>query len=383
MPSDSMNHLSSPSERIQAIDALRGLLMCVIIFSHALICLDAAGLSMPVRLGLDAIVRFGGTPGFCMVSGMLLGYFIVTKADFGRVAHSYRRRALQLILIAHLLISLALFGPLGSGESFASFFLRRWYITDNLALFFAVGPWLLPKLSPAIRLMLGASLLLAARMVYAGITPATGPAMLALDIMVSTDPLRPTVLLASYGLAPTAGYFLIGSFLGHRFAGAMRADALPQHLYRLRRSIPALVALTVLLVGAWGVWKLDWLGSGNDFIQRLLYPDRALTLFPAYLGLFLAALILLVHRTWPHGARTAPERALVIFGKTSLFTYVAQYLVVQTIPWAFGWTDRMSLLQFALFLAIVYPLLLALARGYLWFLQRGRVPREKPAPAPA
>ena len=43
----------------------------------------------------------------------------------------------------------------------------------------------------------------------------------------------------------------------------------------------------------------------------------------------------------------------------------------------------MNLLQFAVFLAIAYPLLLALARGYLWLLQRGRLPREKPAPAPA
>jgi hypothetical protein len=366
-----------PTSRVRAIDSLRGLLMCVIILSHWATCLNQEVLQWPAALFVDTVQIFGGTPGFCLVSGMLLGYFIVTRADLSRIVSRYRRRGVQLLLIAHPLIALALIGPLGTGGSFADFLVRRWYITDNLALFLILGPLLLPRIGPGARLLIGLAMLPVSKLAYVALAPATAPAMVIHEVMLGVNPLREHILMSTYGLGPTAGYFLIGSFLGHRLGQAGRSNEVPLYLYRLRRAILPLLAISALMIAGWLVLKLDLVGSGNGLVQQMLYPHRTFSLFPAYLAAFLAAMVLLVRGGYP-GAGGRVDQAVLIFGQASLFTYVVQYVIVQTIPWWLGWWGGLTLSQGLLLLAASYPLLLLLAAGYLALAQRKRRPQALP-----
>ena len=51
------------------------------------------------------------------------------------------------------------------------------------------------------------------------------------------------------------------------------------------------------------------------------------------------------------------DHALLILGKTSLFTYVAQYVIFQTLPYGLGLQGAMSLWGIAALCAVGLPLL--------------------------
>ena len=84
--------------------------MTLIITTHMIANSDRMG-TLPVTIVRSLL---SGTVGFVTVSGILIGYFLKTKAgDLPRVFHRYTVRGLMLALVAHPLIGIALYRPAG------------------------------------------------------------------------------------------------------------------------------------------------------------------------------------------------------------------------------------------------------------------------------
>src|SRR5207244_3836301 len=99
------------------------------------------------------------------------------------------------------------------------------------------------------------------------------------------------------------------------------------------------------------------------------YPDYYLSTYPLYLAAVMGLVAAFVAKREPGRA----ERFFATFGRTSLFTYVTQYFVMQTIPLVAGWRQRMSPLALGAYFAAG---LLALY-GISW-LYEALLPRRRP-----
>jgi hypothetical protein len=86
----------------------------------------------------------------------------------------------------------------------------------------------------------------------------------------------------------------------------------------------------------------------------MLYPDRTFSFFPAYLAGYLAALTLLLRDVDLRRPPASLTRGLALLGRRSLFVFVAQYFVVQTLPAILGhrWMSMRALLVFLPFAVI-------------------------------
>jgi hypothetical protein len=331
--------------------------MVLIIATHALRSLAPDAAPRAVRLALR--YALSGTVGFTTVSGMLIGYFAVARApDLARIHRRYRTQAIRLLLVAHPLIVLALVGPLARDAPAWDYGLRTLYITDVLALLFLAVVPRVHRAEPLVRLGLGVALIVVARLVW--LTPVEpGPLLFARDLLCGIGE-GERVLLSTYAVLPLAGFFLVGSFVGDRFARAEARGQLDQLGRRFVLAATGLVGLSLALGALWVAGKRGAPVLAAEPIRRLLYPDYHLSLYPAYLGLTLALVGLLVRRR-----SVGPlQRFFLIFGKTSLFTFVVQYYVVQTLPWALGWEGALSTAELAVFLAAALGVLFAAAT--LW-----------------
>ena len=104
--------------------------------------------------------------------------------------------------------------------------------------------------------------------------------------------------------------------------------------------------------------------TGYTTIKGIFYPLRTFTLFPAYLAAFLSIFLFVSHRTQIKERSGPLDEVFRIFGRTSLFTYVTQYYVIQTVPYLLGWFGSSSLLQYGAILVIGLPLLYIIAKWW-------------------
>jgi hypothetical protein len=331
------------SKRISALDVTRGWLMIAILVGHAAANLDQSLLSRTTLKGLLPIFRLG-TIGFACVSGLLLGSFIATHPDLPRIFARYRQQGLRLLFVVHPILALALWGPMGNGTSLSEFMLGRWYITDTLALLFVGLVPLLPRLSPTCRLVVGVALMALARPLSYQLGLESRGLQLMQDMLFGTETRGSHVLLDTYGITQIAGIFMIGSYVGHHFGLSNQRGELGQLARRLRRAVVPLTLASVVLGGAWVALKWGPLSSGHPFLRFVLYPDRFLSLFPVYMAVVIALIAAICIRSQTR-APGHMDRVCLILGKTSLFTYVVQYLLVQTLPYYLGLRGSMSLIM--------------------------------------
>jgi hypothetical protein len=330
------------SRRISALDVARGWLMIAILVGHVTINLNSSSLSRITVMALGPIFRLG-TIGFAIVSGILLGSFIATRPDLRRIFACYRQQGIRLLFVVHPILALALWGPLGKGTSLPEFMFGRWYITDTLALFFIALVPLLPRLSPTRRLVIGVALMVLARPLSYQLGLESRGLQLLQDVLFGTETRGSHVLLDTYGVTQIGGIFLIGSHMGHHFGLSNQRGELGQFARRLLRVVVPLTLGSVVLVGAWAVIKWGPLAPGHPYLRFVLYPDRFLSLLPVCIAA-LIALIALICIRFETRAPGRMARVCFIFGKTSLFTYVIQYLLVQTLPYSLGLKGSMSVI---------------------------------------
>jgi len=339
--------------RVDAIDLTRGTLMVVIIFAHANHGLGDSAVRDVLRGGGDLLFMLG-TPGFTLVSGLLLGYFGAVRTELGSILRTYARRGWLMLTTTHLLVAAAIFGPTAPpGEGFAHFLWSRWYITDTLAVIFIALAPLIVRLGGRSRLGLGLGALVVTHLVEATSLPEASVWLVLREVVIGVTDTR-HILADTYPLLPMCGMFLVGGALGQSYGEATQRENGPSEFFRrVVRWVPLCVLASVVLVGA---WKLARLGVIESEVLRLaLYPSSTGSLFPLYAGMFLALFGYWVHRTQTTAKRSPIEAALRVVGKTSLFVYVFQYLVVQTAPYALGVWGQLTGLSWALLLAVSLP----------------------------
>jgi len=302
-------------QRIDAIDLVRGALMILIVGAHATLVIE------PGHTTLLHATRYllSGTVGFTTVSGILVGWFAVVKRDrYERVTRRYLVQAARLLLIAHPLMSIALFIP--NDAPLTDYALRTLFITDTLALLFIVVVPIIPTIKPRVRLVAG--ILIIAIDAVLDLYEAPGPATrLVRELLCGVDPLQQHVLLSDYGVLPLGGMFLIGSVIGGWFA---ETDA-ETFVRRATKLAAWMVGLGAAMVALWRVAHL----THHPELARFLYPDYETTLYPAYLAGTLVMFTIAL--------RMRPLELVALLGRTSLFVYVAQYFLVETGPTLLGW----------------------------------------------
>ena len=259
----------------------------------------------------------------------------------------------MLALVAHPLISIALYGPFGNDHSLLEFMSHSFFLTDALALLFLVLVPRTPRLTPGVRLWLGVALVIAARFIL--IMPAPNRALMAVrEVLAGLDRRERTVLLSTYPLLSVAGMFLVGSWIGDRYAVAQAAGELPRLGRRFFSSAAALVLAACVLVRRSG-WSSGAMSHGANApcVEQFLGLGYEFAAYPAYLAAVLCVMALLMSRS----SISRIERFLVRFGRTSLFTYIVQYYVVQTLPWLLRWRHRMRPWQIVAYLAVAVPVM--------------------------
>lgn len=334
--------------RVLAIDVVRGLLICLITVGHSRILLSDSGLHRWLDLLIEKVTNLG-TPAFTLVSGMLLGYFECTHADFRRIRRKYFRRGLQLFTFAHLLIAVATY-PLRQETSFAEVYLRYWYITDTLALLFVTLPTLVPRLRPLVRISIGIACLLSWKLLllYPSVSP---PVLLLLKEFLFGVNLRGDHLLGdTYPIVPLAGLFLIGTTLGNAFARSLVRGTVDRFVRSLRRGIAPLLLLSGSFFGLWIWGKMNGGNVWGSALKLLFYPEKLASLLPFYFAIFLLILTRFLVRIELLGRFGTMEKVLALIGQNSLFAYVAQYFLVQTIPSLIGWRNHLTAVEMILYL---------------------------------
>lgn len=353
---------SATRDRVQAIDAVRGLLMCVITIGHGHILLNDSESNRWLSLLISKVTNLG-TPGFTLISGLLLGYFEQTHSDFQRIRQKYFIRGLQLLTLAHPLIALATY-PLRQEASFSAVYLCYWYITDTLAILFMALPTLVPRLNARARIVLGITCLLSWK-VFSLFPPFSSPLLLVMkEILFGASPRAPRLLGDIYPILPLAGLFMIGTVLGNTFARSFAEKTLDQFVGRLQRNIAPLIALSGFLIGLWGWGKFHSESVLGNTLKILFYPEKLSSLLPFYTGFLFLILAYFIRKVEMEKRFGRVEKSLALFGKTSLFTYVAQYFLVQTIPSLIGWRNQMNAIEMILYLGGAMMILFYLARAY-------------------
>lgn len=363
--------------RIEAFDAVRGIYMVIITALHLMSNLRPAILNHP---GL-ALFRLGisGTVAFVSMSGFMAGYLLQRRPERApAITGRYRSQALKLLL-AHPVILFALYDLKRLTVASHGVALRSWFITDTFAAMFLVIIPLLPRLKPAARLLAGTACIVVSRLLYVLHLGRWAVALLLMDILVGTHPTGPRVLYENYALLALTGMFLIGSQLGQMFA---RAEAEGREHTMPGRYLRVAVVLLGVGLSLLGLW-VGLRHGGQTVLRAMLYPDYHLPLYPIHLAAALGLVAFLLRTRWLPGAR----QFLAVIGRRSLVVYVAQYYLVQWLPFGVKWYGHMTVPEYLLYLGasvlILQRFALLFERAWRWdLLALVGWPTTSPEPMP-
>jgi hypothetical protein len=284
-----------------------------------------------------------------VVSGVLLGSFVAIRPNIDPVLRRYREQGIRLLLVAHPLIALALYLPLHRpGDGPLRFFFLRHYMTDLLAVLFLGLVPLVPRMSARTRLAVGLGAMVCQRALEGSTLWNEGPWLLLREVLNGVDfHSDRRILIENYPLLNIAGMFLVGTFIGDFIGRRQKAGEIGRASRTLLRAALVLPLASGALLGVWMALKTGYLPDAGGMFRRAFYPDREGTLFPLYLAFVLALLGIALQRDATGKALTLSERAVETVGKTSLFTYVLQYYLVQAIPCLLGLQREMTVRMWA------------------------------------
>ncbi len=147
-------------------------------------------------------------------------------------------------------------------------------------------------------------------------------------------------------LLPWLAVFILGGVVGSKLPGYL-GDA--ESLRRLSRDAIrwGLVLFLASMLSVSCYWALRHVVDfPNTSVElRALYPRQTTGLMPGYLAVLCWMFAALQWRESYGERRGAWEWWLSVFGRTSLFVFVVQFFVVESIPAMFGWTGHLDWLQ--------------------------------------
>ncbi|NPC73893.1 MULTISPECIES: heparan-alpha-glucosaminide N-acetyltransferase domain-containing protein [Corallococcus] len=373
MQREQMPGARSASGRLEAVDAMRGSVMLLVFLSHFA---DAylyplGGEAAHLRERIHLLTRLA-TPGFMVISGLMLGLLYARSRDFGPLRTRLQRRGLFLLTAGHLLIVPTYrFWP---DESLV--LLRTLPVTDTLAVALLVGPWVVTRLNGRARAVLGLGLFALSWTVSLCWWPEWIVARTFKEVFFGQREL--SVLLSGFPVVPWLGVYLVGSMFGEWLGTWGRADVKGVgrrfELVGLGIAMGG-AALVVLHIAVHHLWH----GAGFDTLMALTSQSQKYPPGPAYVALYggtaLALMGLLLHAEQA-GYLSRFLRAASVIGRHSLLAFVLQFYVYYA-----------GLYLLRLHYTPLWPLLFVFTAGlqwcalYAWDL-RGRA-REASARLPA
>lgn len=318
--------------RVAALDILRGTAVVLMVVGHVLWLVDQQSVGPMLYLALVRATDIASIL-FVLVAGAMLSYFLSTRKR-RPVVRRFARRALLLLLVVHPILTVVRFPEFEVVNVF-----RQWHVTDAIAVFLVLAPPVMARFQGG-RLACLAGLLVAvsalARAFWVPGDEVSAVLKVVLFGRVAGDHAN---VYITYPLVPWFAVFLAGSLLGAAVAAARGSvDAGSRVVARMRTLAGRLALAGVLLVG---FVKLSGLADAGPW-HEVMRPDRATTLLPVYLaGALIGCVALLVYGQREAGfGRIA--WAVSVFGRTSLFAFVAQYLLVWALPVRFGYQGRLG-----------------------------------------
>jgi uncharacterized membrane protein YcfT len=347
------------TERLQAIDAARGLAMVLVCISHVRVHFRPE--SPELYFLLTSITRIA-TPTFLLLSGFVAGYVL---ANGGRnVRLTLIDRGLFVVLIGHFLLNL---------EDLRTQTLQHWIfgrvtVTDAIGVCLICAP-LLARL-PAIRLGgLGAALALLSwpvAMTQAFEQP------LARHLGAALFNLRSeTGALVDAAIVPYLGIFALGMAFSKASAADLKRANLNAVARRMCRAGIASIALVITALGSWFALKRFGLAFEEPFWAELarmtldprskLPPSPAYLLFYGGLGLLLTAWCLIAK---PQRAMRPLIKWSATIGRASLMCFIAQDWMLRLLPALLEFEDSTSMLFWAAYGCLAITILHWFARHW-------------------
>ena len=340
------------NNRFLSIDSLRGFAMVLVILQHSYLSANMKSIPRFIDMLVWNITALAAVA-FVSISGAMYSYFLYTQPDWRAAYRHYAGRAIFLILAIHPMINLASgcfrLSGIGTASGFrqvlADLFLD-FPITDTIGLCMLLTPLIILSFNTLQRFMIIVGMLLITVLIRAVVIPAD-PHVLILKEAFFGGLGLPKVFW--FPLIPWIAIFLAGSFVGHGMMGLRQGILKIQHLIQgLNRAGCALAASYVVLMIGYKFAKMSWGVHWGHNIILALSPSQTTTMLLGYLAVLSWLLAALMHRIDVTGHYDRLAWFLSISGRTSLFTYVVQFIVVESAPALLGYKGSLGLTGFVL-----------------------------------
>lgn len=363
--------------RLLSLDALRGFAMVLVILQHSYLSV-APRLMVGWRNFALWYVTHLAAIAFVSISGATFSYHLFAKEDWTVVYKKVVVRAFFFLIVVHFAINLAshyFLVSLGSSID-PNLSLFQWLvcgmpITDVIGLCLLISPALILHLNTKIRAVLVVAMLAASTLIATYWHPEDYEQRLIAEVLVGSRG-EPTWFW--WPLFPWLAIFVSGSFVGRALSrlrmGLTNAKDL---VIALTKWGFLLFTFSIVLVLLYEVLKAVFAGESHADLLYALYPRRTTLLLPAYFAIlvWLFAGLLYVNNVKKHFTRS--QWMLSVIGRTSLFVFVAQYLVVEDIPAFFGFAGSLDISKSLLLFLLGSIVLWSCA--YLYGRWRGWIPR--------
>jgi uncharacterized membrane protein len=324
MEREQMPGARSAPGRLEAVDAMRGTVMLLVFLSHFadayLYPLGGEAAHLRERMNLLTMMA---TPGFMVISGLMLGLLHSRSRDFGPLRARLQRRGLFLLTVGHVLIV----PTCRFWANEPAYLLRILPVTDTIGLALLLGPWVVTRLDGRARALLGAGLFTLSWIVSLCWWPESSVARTLKEAFFGQRQL--TVMLSTFPVVPWLGVYLMGSLFGEWLGTWGRTD--PKGMGRRFELLGLGIAtfgggLVVLHIAIHRLWH----GAGFDTLMALTSQAQKYPPGPAYVALYggtVLALMGLLMRAEQAGYLSRYLRAASLIGRHSLLAFMLQFYV--------------------------------------------------------
>jgi uncharacterized membrane protein len=363
--------------RFLSIDSLRGFAMVLVILQHSYLSTNMTSIPKFIDMLVWSITALAAVA-FVSISGAMYSYFLYIQPDWRLAYRRYAGRALFLLLAVHPMINLTscCFRLSGTGTAsgfrqvMADLFLD-FPITDTIGLCMLLTPLIILSFNTLQRFMIIVGMLLITVLIRALVIPADPHVQILKEALFGGLSL-PKVFW--FPLIPWIAIFLTGSFVGQGMMRLRQGSLKVQHLIQaLNTGGCALAVSYVVLMIGYKFIKMYWGVHWNQDIMLAISPSQTTTMLPGYLAVLSWLLAALIHRIDVSGHYDRLAWFLSISGRTSLFTYVVQFIIVESVPALLGYKGALGLTGFILlfFIGLFIMTLLSYIYGRMrgWIMQ--------------
>ncbi len=340
--------------RILSVDSMRGVAMSLVVFAHCLPFLNQSSVPPFAYELLSRFVKIASVA-FMSISGVMIAYFYFTRPDQWKVYRRFARRAAFLLLLAHPTIELAKWGFTDHTAGFFYTTAHHFLITDTIAVSLLLAPFLIRSFSHQARALVIIVFLSVTPFAVAFFHPdaawLTGiKEALFGQLPGSTSPIR-----VDRPLLPWMAMFLSGSLMGGLLASLKQKKLSIETLARRMKQVAiGLTLLGVVLTGGYKLFAVMFEGQVSADFLDAIYPSRTTTLLPIYLAVLIWVFAFLIRHIDGRGRYDLPTWIFSVLGRTSLFVFVMQFAVIQSIPAMLGLKGKLNPWQTGLFFIVGY-----------------------------